>query len=191
MRTAVDRPDFEADFVGSVLCLTRIVACHFWISPETLGFRIRVTEEMVQEASTHSSRQMALRSRSESSGIPRGSLAGQHANRRESIMSLRDKPRYAIIVVAVVGIFAAAGPAAATDDRQETASAFSGPVSAPCHPALAACTKHSQRVATTTTTRSTVIAYDEEAPMLEPASAPCHPALKVCVGWTRSASVAK
>lgn len=64
-------------------------------------------------------------------------------------MSLRYHPKHAAVLAAVAGLFWACGAGAieTNADPSELVSAFSGPVSAPCHPALAACTKRLQRSA--------------------------------------------
>ena len=103
-------------------------------------------------------------------------------------MSLRYHPKHAAVLAAVAGLFWACGAGAieTNADPSELVSAFSGPVSAPCHPALAACTKRLQRSASFAN-GDLAIAYENTAQMTDPASAPCHPALKACPSWKRAA----
>ena len=106
-------------------------------------------------------------------------------------MSLRCKYATATLAVAAC-VFVASGARAVESNAVQLeaagSTAFSDPVSAPCHPALGACAKHSQRVAAATKGGPTVLAYEEDARTeRDPVSAPCHPALKACANWARAA----
>lgn len=102
-------------------------------------------------------------------------------------MSLRYHAKHAAVLAAVACLFAVPDAGAIeANNGLELASAFSAPVSAPCHPALGACTKQPQR-SVTFANGSAMIAYQDDAPVPDPASAPCHPALKACPNWKRAA----
>lgn len=106
-------------------------------------------------------------------------------------MSLRSLTKYATTTLALATcVFLASGARAVeSDEAQREATgpaAFSSPVSAPCHPALGACAKRSQRVAEGVQRDATTLGYEQGAPIdRDPVSSPCHPALKACANWAR------
>jgi hypothetical protein len=104
-------------------------------------------------------------------------------------MSLRYRTKHATATLAFAACVLAVSGVSAVElnDSQGGATAPAGlfqPASAPCHPALGACAKHAQSVATG---NSTTVAYEQSAQTDgDPVSLLCHPARKACANWTQA-----
>ena len=94
-------------------------------------------------------------------------------------MSLRYIVKLGAAAVALATCLVAAPAIRAADFNDDARMiALSEPVSAPCHPSLHRCIKHSERYAATPKGGTSAV-YPKDQ-WFEPASASCHPALKAC-----------